>query len=79
MRVMSECNLAFVGQGSSEPGPRLSLSLGLHRKTVYNCMVWKCSQITGWKVSERTYKLNLCVKWDMEGLVIPLQLDSHPP
>lgn len=76
---MREQSLASVGQDRSELRPRFSLRLGLHRNAVSNYTVWKCARAFGWKVSERRYKLNVCVKWDTEGLVTLLQLDSHFP
>lgn len=74
-------SLASVGQNKSESSPNLSLRLRVAQKSslLYNYTAWKCARNFGWKVSERMYKLNLWVKWDTEGLVTALQLDSHSP
>lgn len=40
-----------------------------------NYTVWKCARSLGLEVSERMYKLNMCVKLDSESPVTSLQLD----
>lgn len=75
VRGTREHSLASVAQDESELSP--GLNLGLHRKADCGYKVRKYPRTLSWEVSDRIHKLNLCVRWDTEGLGTPLQLDRN--